>query len=372
MPVLFADTETFWSTDFSLSKMSTEAYVRSKEFQCHGWAVGIDREPVEFLTEDEAIRFFYGLDWNNILFVAHNAMFDASVIAHRYGLVANLYCDTMGLANVFVRPHTGRSSLDTCAAFMHLPLKSSIIKQLKGMRTQDIIATPGMWDAMADYGIQDVENMKEVFFTYYPKLNRTERLKLSWATKNYVQPRLRLDEQVIFNSLINAEVKREKALAAAGIDEKTARSGPKFAVHLKSMGIEVEMKEGKVMEIPALSKDDNFMLQALKGDNTLLKTAVLARLAAMSNIELTRANRLKEMCEAADGMMLTPTNYAAAHTGRNGGYDGVNLLNFPRDSPLRKAIRPPEGYVIADGDASQIEMRIMAWLAQQEDLLDMF
>src|SRR5580765_5470060 len=229
-----------------------------------------------------------------------------------------------------------------------------------------------MWDAMADYAIQDVENMKEVFFTYYPKLNRTERLKLSWATKNYVQPRLRLDEQVIFNSLINAEVKREKALAAAGIDEKTARSGPKFAAHLKSMGIEVEMKEGKVMEIPALSKDDNFMLQALKGDNTLLKTAVLARLAAMSNIELTRANRLKEMCEAADGMMLTPTNYAAAHTGRNGGYDGVNLLNFPRDSPLRKAIRPPEGYVIVDGDASQIEMRIMAWLARQEDLLDMF
>jgi DNA polymerase len=52
--------------------------------------------------------------------------------------------------------------------------------------------------------------------------------------------------------------------------------------------------------------------------------------------------------------------------------ESINLQNIPRKSPLRKAIRAPEGYVIIDCDSSQIEARTLAWLAEQNDLVEAF
>jgi DNA polymerase len=64
--------------------------------------------------------------------------------------------------------------------------------------------------------------------------------------------------------------------------------------------------------------------------------------------------------------------YYAAHTGRFGGDDKVNLQNLPRKSPLKKAIKAPPGYVVIDCDSSQIEARTLAWLAGQWDLVKAF
>jgi DNA polymerase len=48
------------------------------------------------------------------------------------------------------------------------------------------------------------------------------------------------------------------------------------------------------------------------------------------------------------------------------------MQNLPRKSPLKDAILAPEGYVIVDSDSSQIEARTLAWLAEQNDLVDAF
>lgn len=56
--------------------------------------------------------------------------------------------------------------------------------------------------------------------------------------------------------------------------------------------------------------------------------------------------------------------------------DKINLQNLPSRGPngkkLKNTIRAPKGYVIVDGDLSQIEARIVAWLAGQTDLVDAF
>jgi len=70
--------------------------------------------------------------------------------------------------------------------------------------------------------------------------------------------------------------------------------------------------------------------------------------------------------------MPVPLRYYAAHTGRWGGADNVNLQNLPRISPLKKAILAPAGYMMIDSDSSQIEARTLAWLAGQDDLVDAF
>jgi DNA polymerase len=70
--------------------------------------------------------------------------------------------------------------------------------------------------------------------------------------------------------------------------------------------------------------------------------------------------------------MPVPLRYYAAHTGRWGGDDKLNLQNLPRKSPLKYSIIAPDGYVILDSDSSQIEARTLAWLAGQNDLVEAF
>jgi DNA polymerase len=70
--------------------------------------------------------------------------------------------------------------------------------------------------------------------------------------------------------------------------------------------------------------------------------------------------------------MPVPLRYYAAHTGRWGGDDKLNLQNLPRNSPLKHSILAPDGYVMIDSDSSQIEARTLAWLAGQDDLVEAF
>ena len=52
--------------------------------------------------------------------------------------------------------------------------------------------------------------------------------------------------------------------------------------------------------------------------------------------------------------------------------DSINMQNLPRLSPLKNAIKAPEGYILVDCDSSQIEARTLAWLAGQNDLVAAF
>ena len=79
---------------------------------------------------------------------------------------------------------------------------------------------------------------------------------------------------------------------------------------------------------------------------------------------------------AGRGLIPVPLSYYAAHTGRWGGADKLNFQNLPsrgeNAGKLKKAILAPEDHVIIDCDSSQIEARVLAWFAGQEDLIEVF
>jgi len=56
--------------------------------------------------------------------------------------------------------------------------------------------------------------------------------------------------------------------------------------------------------------------------------------------------------------------------------DSVNLQNLPargqNGGKIKHCIEAPEGHVIIDSDSSNIEARGLAWLAEQDDLVDDF
>ena len=91
-------------------------------------------------------------------------------------------------------------------------------------------------------------------------------------------------------------------------------------------------------------------------------------------MEETRTERFISI--AKRGLLPVPVRYYAAHTGRWGGDDKINLQNLPsrgvNGKKLKKAIKAPVGHTLIDADSSQIEARVLAWLSEQDDLVDQF
>jgi DNA polymerase len=101
---------------------------------------------------------------------------------------------------------------------------------------------------------------------------------------------------------------------------------------------------------------------------------VAARLGTKSTLEETRTQRFIDIGKR--GTLPVPVRYYAAHTGRWGGDDKINLQNLPSRGPnakkLKRSIIAPEGYTLIDADSAQIEARVLAWLAEQDDLTTAF
>jgi DNA polymerase len=128
----------------------------------------------------------------------------------------------------------------------------------------------------------------------------------------------------------------------------------------------------------AFAKGDAGFQKLMIHDDEAVRAIVEARIAVKSTIGSTRAQRLLD--EGANGRTLPVyLKYYGAHTGRWSGGNRMNLQNLPRAYPddpdsglLRKSIIAPEGHVIVVADLVQIEARMLAWLANDDALLDQF
>jgi DNA polymerase len=134
----------------------------------------------------------------------------------------------------------------------------------------------------------------------------------------------------------------------------------------------VSAKTGK--EAWAFAKTDEEFKALAEHPDLRVQTLVAARLGNKSTLEETRTQRFIDI--AKRGSLPVPLKYYAAHTGRWGGDDKVNLQNLPsrgqNAGKLKNAIRAPKGFVMIDSDSSQIEARTLAWMAGQVDLVEFF
>jgi DNA polymerase len=96
----------------------------------------------------------------------------------------------------------------------------------------------------------------------------------------------------------------------------------------------------------------------------------------MSTLEESRIQRFIDIGKRNKGRLPIPLKYYGAHTGRWAGSDKVNFQNLPsrdkKKKTLKNAVIPPDGYIVINCDSSQIEARVLAWLAGQEDVVKQF
>jgi hypothetical protein len=369
MNIITIDFETAYGGDLGFAKQTTEEYIRDQRFEVIGAAVQVnDGEPVWFSGSHSAMyQFLNDFDWKNSLALAHNAPFDGAILNWQYGITPKGWLDTLSMGRALHGTQVG-GSLAVLAQHYGIGVKGEQVKQyinyFRKSFTKDELADYG------DYCKNDVKLTWDLFGLMSVGFPKVELRLIDLTVRMFTEPVLQLDKEMLEVHLVKEKRRKEDLLDS--FDKDTLMSNPQFADLLTSLGVTPPMKKSPATgrQTYAFSKTDEGFKALLEHEDTRVQAVVAARLGTKSTIEETRTERFIGI--AKRGPMPVPLRYYAAHTGRWGGDDKINLQNLQRTSPLKKAILAPFGMVMIDSDSSQIEARTLAWLAGQDDLVDAF
>ena len=380
MNVITVDFETYYSNTFSLSKMTTEEYVRHDDFEVIGVGVAVnDATPVWFSGTEEQIKvWFKQFDWANSFVLAHNTQFDGAILSWRYGIRPKGWLDTLCMARAIHGVDAG-GSLAKLAERYNIGVKGTEVVNALGLRRLNF--PPEQLDKYGEYCCNDVALTRTLFHVFMlPGVGAgfpAKELKVIDCTlRMFIEPTLVLNRDMLQAHLDGVKAKKAALLEASQADKDMLMSNDKFAELLMSLRVEpprkVSARTGK--EAWAFAKTDEEFKKLLEHPDPRVQTLVGARLGTKTTLEETRTQRFIEIAER--GPLPVPIKYYAAHTGRWGGDDKINLQNLPsrgeNAGKLKRAIEAPEGYVMIDADSSQIEARTVAWLSGQTDLVKAF
>jgi len=375
MNIITVDFETYYSKDFSLSKITTEEYVRHDDFEVIGVSIKEnDDEAIWFSGDADATAEFLGrYDWANSFVLAHNTQFDGAILSWRFNIKPKAWLDTLCMARAIHGVDVG-GSLAFLVDRYGLGAKGTEVLNALGKRRIDF--SDDDLSAYGRYCVNDVELTKKLFDIFITKFPSKELKVIDTTLRMFVEPSLALNLPILESHLENVKAKKAQLLSAVDADKDSLMSNDKFAELLTMLKVvppkKISARTGK--EAWAFAKTDEEFKELLEHPDPRVQALVSARLGLKTTLEETRTQRFIDI--AYRGLLPVPIKYYAAHTGRWGGEDKINLQNLPsrgqNANKLKTSIEAPEGFVIIDCDSAQIEARTLAWLAGQDDLVEAF
>lgn len=375
MDIVTIDLETYYDRDYSLSKMTTEAYVRDPRFEVIGVAIKVNGFPTDWYSGSDPGKFLRQLNYRDKAILCHNTAFDGAILSWHFGIRPKLWLDTLSMARPLHSSTIG-VSLKALASHYELGEKGDEVLRTLGMRRADF--TPDAMARYAEYCVKDVDLTYALFRRLAKGFPPSELQLIDTILRMYTEPTLVLDTELL-NQHLDAVVTRKQKLldsfnqdGADGDTKSLLMSNDKLAAYLLSCDVQPPIKLSKTTGKPtyAFSKTDSEFTALTEHPDERVSTAVSARLGVKSTIEESRTRSLLGV--ASRGPLPIMLNYYGAHTGRLSGGDKMNLQNLPRGGALRSSLCAPDGKVLVACDSSQIEARVVAWLAGQSDLLEAF
>jgi len=364
------DFETYFDTKVSLTKLTTMEYIKHPMFKV--WGVGIKYDDAEtmWFSEDEVEDELASIDWGDVRLICHNTPFDAYVLTQYYGYMPAYFADTAAMAR---GRYPGQSARLADVAVRLFPndetmRKGGELAEAKG--TYDL--SPEQDEMLGRYCVQDVDLTYAIWRRLLLDYPKSELDLINLTTQMFVDPIIEIDKDTLTKYHESQVKNRETLIENAGIDAKVLSSNDKFADYLRTIDIEPPVKRSTNTGnlIPAFGKNDagwKQMCAMYPEHDNLWK----AREAVKSRISETRAQRFLDAA-LDDNRIPVPLRYYAAHTGRFGGTEKLNMQNLPRGGELRRCLVAPKGHLVYVADLSNIEARMLAYVARQDDLIEQF
>jgi DNA polymerase len=372
MDIVTIDFETFYSKDYSLSKITTEQYIRDPQFEVIGVAVKVNDGETEWFsgTMQETKKFLQKFDWANSIAVAHNAMFDIAILNWHFDLRPKKIVDTLSMARAIHGTEVS-GSLDALVTHYGLGAKGTEVINALGKRRIDFTA-----DELARYAgycINDVELTYKLFGALASGFPIVELNLIDLTIRMFSEPVLQLDVGVLSEHLLQVQEKKSKLMSNIEADKDQLMSNPQLAELLRNYGVEPPMKVSPTTgkQTYAFSKTDEAFKALLEHESPIVQALVAARLGVKSTLEETRTQRFIDI--AARGALPIPLKYYAAHTGRWGGclvadtmvtvYNSVNGVEHKRivDVLLDDLVWDGEAFVPHDGVAFSGYQEVITW-----------
>ena len=423
MRLVALDFESFFSTKdgYTLTKMGPISYIRDSRFSAQlmsyivtdASTMTYDRVRVAEHDNIPAVLAALKLDAPDVVTVAHNGNgFDFLILSEIYHVVPRIAIDTMCMERWTGVSRIQNESLKSMVKFFQCGEKVEGTVISDGRKWPEDF-TPDERTAFIQYCRNDTEQCFLSFKAMLPFMTADALLFRSITAKMACNPVLRLDDDMLTAYLNELSDKVTKArndinkMFMFKSDEdflKAIRSSASFVKMLELLGRKPPMKysvaksetkrkkleaEGKTnlseedyaVYTPALAKSDlDFVAMASDADERVA-LLVRTRLENNSSIQRSRAETFHALAKSGRPMPVM-LNAFKAHTSRytagnsEGSSDKLNLQNLSKRDPsqltLRKAVQAPEGMALVACDSSQIEARILAYVANETELVDAF
>lgn len=376
MDLMVLDAETYYGDDYTLSKMTTEAYVRDPRFELNIIGVKINDTPAFWLLPERWVQFVGETDWANTTVIAHHAHFDGLILSHHYGVTPAFWLDTLSMARIVDGPKAPNSLHDLCIRH-GIGAKGDYLVKAKGKRLADFDRNE--LRAYGEYCVNDCEKeylLAQLFLDQIPEV--ALRL-IDLKTRFFTEPVFEGDVELLAQAVKDEAARKEALLAKCGFDKTEFSSSDKFAAILRAFDVEPPMKRSNTSGEPifAFARTDPGMQALLEHENEDIRFLAETRLAVKSTIIETRAQRFHDC--AKRGPMPVYLKPFGVHTTRSSAGDGTNWQNMtsvnklrPEMTVLKRSIHAPQGCKIVSVDSSQIQARLVAWVSGQQDMVQAF
>jgi DNA polymerase len=320
LDLITLDFETYYDSTYSLSKITTEEYIRSPMFEVIGVAVKVNDGPTEWAsgTHEELKEWLRtSFKWQDAFVLAHNTMFDGAILSWKFGITAKAWLDTMSMGRA-LHGVTQSVSLKSMAERYAVGVKGTEVVNALGKRRRNF--STAELAVYGDYCINDVELTYKIFHKMMDKKFPKQELKvIDIILRMFIEPVLELDTDMLKEHLRDVQARKEQLLINCAADRDDLMSNPKFAELLRKLGVEPPMKTSPAtgQETYAFAKNDEGFKALMDHPNPDVQMLVAARLGNKSTLEETRTQRFIDI--GSRGALPVPLRNYAAHTGRLGG-----------------------------------------------------
>ena len=311
--------------------------------------------------------------------VGQNLKYDANVLAN-YGITLRGIAHDSMLQSYILDAVGSRHDMDTLA-LKYLGQKTTHFEEVAGKGAKQITFNAVAIEQAAPYAAEDAAVTLKLHETLWPKLEsdaclsklyRTIELPLVPILSRIERNGARVDRQRLADQ--SHELSERMATLEQSAHDLAGQSfnlgSPKQLGEILFQKLELPVLKKTPKGAPSTAEE---VLAELALDYPL--PAVLMEYRSLSKLRSTYTDRLPEMIDPGTGRVHTSYHQAVTATGRLSSSD-PNLQNIPirteEGRRIRQAFCAPTGRSIVAADYSQIELRIMAHLSQDQGLLGAF